>query len=146
MKVRTVVENALSKALKEYCSDTSMHLTSDLFVQVDNKTGELQLFDESEALLLKEVVFDWVDSPEETFYRDITPLLKEVFASIASTDLFEHSSFIKPFSVSLTDEEFQVVEELFFLDDDMFRLDDPLLKGLDEELNKFLEDLLSDVK
>ena len=54
--------------------------------------------------------------------------------------------FLKPFSVSLTDEDFSVIEELLFLDDENLRLDDPLLKDLDADLDDFLAKLLSDVK
>ena len=53
---------------------------------------------------------------------------------------------MKPFSVSLTDEDFVVIEELLFIDDDMLLLDDPLLKDLDADLDKFLADLLADVE
>ena len=54
--------------------------------------------------------------------------------------------FMKPLSVSLTDEDFVVIEELLFIDDDMLRLDDPLLKDLDADLDDFLANLLADVK
>ena len=53
---------------------------------------------------------------------------------------------MKPFSISLTDEDFSVIEELLFLDDETLRLDDPLLKNLDADLDEFLSELLSDVK
>ena len=53
---------------------------------------------------------------------------------------------MKPFSVSLTDEDFVVIEELLFLDDEVLRADDPLLKDLDADLDDFLTKLLSDVE
>ena len=53
---------------------------------------------------------------------------------------------MKPFSISLTDEDFVVIEELLFIDDDMLLLDDPLLKDLDADLDNFLAKLLADVE
>ena len=47
---------------------------------------------------------------------------------------------MKPLSVSLTDEDFVVIEELLFIDDDVLRLDDPLLKDLDADLDDFLSE------
>jgi hypothetical protein len=53
---------------------------------------------------------------------------------------------MKPFSINLTDDNFAVIEELFFLDEDLLKSEAPLLKDLDVELDIFLEKLLSDVK
>ena len=53
---------------------------------------------------------------------------------------------MNPLSVSLTVEDFVVIEELLFIDDDVLRLDDPLLKDLDADLDDFLANLLADVK
>ena len=52
-------------------------------------------------------------------------------------------SIIKPFSFVLVDHEKETLAELLIVDEDetMF-LSDELLKGLDDELNAFLKDLL----
>ena len=72
--------------------------------------------------------------------------LKAVLAVLVTKKVFDNPCFLKPFSVSLTDEDFSVIEELLFLDDENLRLDDPLLKDLDADLDDFLAKLLSDVK
>ena len=69
-----------------------------------------------------------------------------MLAVLVTKKVFDNSCFLQPFSVSLTDENFSVIEELLFLDDENLRLDDPLLKDLDAELDDFLAKLLSDVK
>lgn len=91
---------------------------------------------------------DWVNSPdgEEDFQKKVTPILRAVFSILATKNIFDSPNFIKPFSVSLTNEDFLVLEELLFIDDDTLRLDDPLLKDLDAELDEFLAKLLSDVE
>ena len=69
-----------------------------------------------------------------------------MLATFATKNSFDAPRFLKPFSVSLTDEDFVVVEELMFLDDDLLRLDDPLLQNLDKDLDDFLAKLLPDIK
>ena len=49
----------------------------------------------------------------------------------------------KPYSFVLVDEDRETVTELLLIDEeDTLLLNDELLKGLDEELNAFLKDLL----
>lgn len=146
-KVTSVIENTITKAIQEYCRNESSSLASDLYIQADYESGELQLFTEEENLLAKVVIFNWVNSPDEdSFYKNIIPLLKTILSNLAGKNLFECDCFVKPFSISLTDDEFTVIEELLFLDDETFRLDDPLLKDLDTDLDDFLSNLLSDIE
>ena len=50
---------------------------------------------------------------------------------------------MKPYSFVLVDDDKETVSELLLVDDeDTMLLDDELLKGLDEELDAFLKDLL----
>ena len=72
--------------------------------------------------------------------------MKAVLTILSTKNIFDTPRFMKPLSVSLTDEDFVVIEELLFIDDDMLRLDDLLLKDLDADLDDFLANLLADVK
>lgn len=50
---------------------------------------------------------------------------------------------MKPYSFVLVDEDRETVTELLLIDEeDTLLLNDELLKGLDEELDAFLKDLL----
>ena len=66
--------------------------------------------------------------------------------SLNEKSVFDKIFIEKPFSVSLVNDGFDVVEELLFLDDDTLKLDDELWKDMDKELDAFLRDLLSDTK
>ncbi|WP_280745298.1 MULTISPECIES: hypothetical protein [unclassified Parabacteroides] len=146
-KVQSVIENTFTSVIKELTKNESAGLISDLFVQVDAENGELQIFDEEENMLGKVVIFDWVNNNDkpEVFNKKTASVVKAVLTILTTKNMFEHSRFLKPFSVSLVDDDFSVIEELLFIDDDTFRLDDPLLKDLDAELDDFLKDLLSDM-
>ncbi|MDR1981179.1 MAG: hypothetical protein LBQ39_06115 [Tannerellaceae bacterium] len=146
-KVQSVIENTFTAAIRKLTANESANLISDLYVIADAESGELQIFDEEETLLEKVTIFDWVDSGEEEhiFNRKVIAVLKAVLTILTTKDQFNHPRFLKPLSVSLTDDDFVVIEELLYIDDDTFRLDDPLLKDLDEELDEFLNSLLSDM-
>lgn len=145
-KVQTVIESAFDSAISKLLSNPTGNLISDLYIQVDQESGELQLFDDEENLLDKTVIFDWINNTEEEkiFLRRIQPIIKGALSSLVAKEIFNHTCFLKPLSISLTDEDFVVIEEILFLDDDTLRLDDPLLKDLDEDLDVFLAKLLSD--
>lgn len=147
-KVQTVIEAAFQTAIDRLAADTAGNLLSDLYVHVDQETGELQIYDEEEHLIEKTIIYDWVNSQEaeEQFVKRVVGILKNVLATFATKNSFDAPRFLKPFSVSLTDEDFVVVEELMFLDDDLLRLDDPLLQNLDKDLDDFLAKLLPDIK
>ena len=49
---------------------------------------------------------------------------------------------MKPFSFVLVDEDKETIAELLLMDDDTLLLNEELLKGLDEELDSFLKQLL----
>ena len=147
-KVQSIIETAFLSAIEKLTKDENGSLISDLFVQADAESGELQIFDENEKLIEKNVIFDWVNSPdnENMFNKKVAASVKAVLTILSTKNIFDHPRFLKPLSISLTDEDFVVIEELLFLDDDMLRLDDPLLKDLDADLDKFLAKLLSDIK
>lgn len=117
-------------------------------MQADAESGELQIYDDEEHLIEKIVIFDWVNSNEEenAFNKRVAASVKAVLTILSTKNIFDVPRFMKPLSVSLTDEDFVVIEELLFIDDDMLRLDDPLLKDLDADLDDFLANLLADVK
>lgn len=147
-KVQSVIETVFTSAIAKLTKDENGNLISDLYIQADPESGELLIFDEEEKLVEKTVIFDWVGTKEEenAFNKRVAASVKAVLTILTTKKVFDHPRFLKPLSISLTDEDFVVIEELLFLDDEMLRLDDPLLKDLDADLDNFLANLLSDVK
>lgn len=147
-KTQTVIESTFSTVLEKLAKEHSTGLVNDLHVQLDRESGELSIYDDTESLIEKIVIFDWVNfpQPEEAFIKHAVFAIKAALASLASKEAFDQPCIAKPFSINLTDEDFTVTEELLFIDDEVLRLDDPLLKDLDADLDDFLEKLLSDIE
>ena len=145
-QIKSILETLFLSAIQKMTTDKNGNYISDIYVQADPENGELLIYDEGENLVDKTVIFDWVNNTEgeEVFNRRVADVLKSVLASLSAKNIFDNPRFIKPLSISLTDESFVVIEELLFLDDDMLRLDDPLLKDLDADLDKFLPVLRKD--
>lgn len=147
-KVQTLIEKAFVESIEKLSATEGVGLVSDFYVQVDAESGEMQIYDDAEQLVNKVVIFDWVDVPEreENFNKMVAAPIKAALNALATKKGFDAACLLKPFSVSLTDESFVVLEELLFIDDDMMLLDDPLLKDLDADLDVFLAELFADVK
>lgn len=147
-KIQSILETTFTSAIGKLTAEDSSGYYSDLYVQADAENGELQIYDEEERLLDKVIVFDWVgcSCEEEQFNKKVAGIVKSVLALLVAKNIFENPHIMKPFSISLTDEDFVVIEELLFLDDEFLRADDPLLKDLDADLDDFLAKLLSDVE
>ena len=147
-QIQSILETLFMTAIDKMIKSVNGNYISDIYVQADQETGELQIYDEEEALVDKTVIFDWVNNTEEedVFARRVSDVVRSVLTGLVSKNVLDNPRFIKPLSVSLTDESFVVIEELLFLDDENLRLDDPLLKDLDADLDEFLSKLLSDVE
>ena len=147
-QIQSILETLFMTAIDKMIKSVNGNYISDIYVQADQETGELQIYDEEEALVDKTVIFDWVNNTEEedVFARRVSDVVRSVLTGLVSKNVFDNPRFIKPLSVSLTDESFVVIEELLFLDDENLRLYDPLLKDLDADLDEFLSKLLSDVE
>jgi uncharacterized protein YaaN involved in tellurite resistance len=54
-------------------------------------------------------------------------------------------NIIKPFSVLMVDEEMETIAELLLIDDDQMLIDDDFLEHMDDELDGFFKQLMSDI-
>lgn len=59
-KIQSVLETTFTSAINKLTAEDSTGYYSDLYVQADPESGELQIYDEEERLLDKVIVFDWV--------------------------------------------------------------------------------------
>ena len=71
-------------------------------------------------------------------------VLTSILNKLKSQGCFDSLSILKPYSFVMIDDEKETVTELLLMDDDTLMVNDELLKGLDKELDDFLEQLLKE--
>ena len=80
----------------------------------------------------------------EDFYREVEADLQCVIKEVNAEGDLERLAVWMPYSFVLVDEERETVADLLLVDDDTLLVTDSLLQGLDEDLNRFLEELMAD--
>lgn len=136
------IERALRRLIAKYPQGREDMLLTDIYLQVKPDSGELLAFNDDDDELVRCVVEQWIGYTGEDFYDEVTPVLRQCIRQMK--EQIEALPILKPYSFVLTDEERETVGELYLVDDDRLILDGTLLKGLDEELNAFLNNLLNE--
>ena len=131
----TSIASVIQDALKKYASMENRSVVTDIYLQPDMQSGELSVFNDDDELLASLVIDEWMNVNPEEFQSGCELDLKKVLNQLSSDGAF--ASFV------MVDAEKEILAELMIVDDEetMF-LNDELLKGLDDELNAFLKDLL----
>jgi hypothetical protein len=139
------VKDLLLEAVAKVKERGSVSL-SDLYVAVGFDDLTLSVYDDDEVLLVQGSVDEWAEFKEdsETFDERVADILQRTLRQREVADAIESLDVIRPFSVLLVDDEFEIKEELMRLDEDNLVLDDEFVKNLDRELDDFLDNLLAD--
>jgi hypothetical protein len=138
----TLVVSCIQKALDKYVSGNAQVIT-DIHMQADMESGQLVISDDDDIVLAEQQIPEWESANPENFYTDVEIALKRVLNQLREEGALESVKILKPYSFVLEDSTKETVAELLMMDDEeTLFLNDELLKGLDEELNTFLKDLL----
>ena len=132
------IASALEEALSRYAGKNDSSVVTDIHLQPKQDSGELVVFNDDDEELARAVIAEWVD-----YDGEVEPLLRAEVTALKNEKGLDKLCLMKPYSFVLVDEEKETVSELLLIDDeDTLLLSDELLKGLDEELDAFLKDLL----
>lgn len=138
---QTLIESAIRTAMNKFTVNDHTVIT-DIHLQPLNASGELLIFDDNDEELACIVVDEWLSYSGQDFYKDVERLLHVLLDKMKGAARFENLCIVKPFSFVLVDEDKETITDLLLVGDDTLLINDTLLKGLDEELNDFLKDLL----
>ena len=79
----------------------------------------------------------------DDFYENVERILSSLLCNMKNEGKFDKLTILKPFSFFiLVDDDRETIAELLLMDDDTLLVNEELLKGLDEELDSFLKELL----
>ena len=136
------IASSLREAVDKYIADGETVVT-DIHLQPKQDRGELVIFNDDDEELSRTIIEEWVDYSEDDFYTIVERILRGEINALKDTGVLDKLAIMKPYSFVLVDEDRETVTELLLIDDeDTLLLNDELLKGLDEELDAFLKDLL----
>lgn len=135
------IQRALRKVIDKYPPSADPVLT-DIHLQVKPESGELRLFDDDMDELMRIVVDQWLEPTEEDLYEAAAIAIKQSIKGLQKD--IEKMSILHPFSFVMMGEDNETMSDIYIVDDDAIILDTELLKGLDEDLNQFLAELLKE--
>ena len=140
---RASIVSALKTALCRYTSEGDETVVTDIHLQPNSESGELIIFDDDDQELSRTIINEWIEYESDDFYTVVEPILRAEVEALKESGKLEKLCLMKPYSFVLVDEDKETVAELLLVDeDDTLLLNDELLKGLDEELDALLKDLL----
>lgn len=133
----------IRKAIGKFTVEDETFVT-DLHIQANPQTGIVSLIDDDDNELGRTSVKEWVEYDGDDFEEMVTDTLTAILQEMKDAGDFAKVQIMQPYSFVYVDEDKETIAELLLMDDDTLIVTDGLLKGLDEELNEFLKDLLSD--
>ena len=131
-----ILEIAIKESLRNYESKNDGSSLGDLYLFHNNEDNTMVIFDDMDTVL------NSVQLPEGCSFS--ISFLRNVLQQVEKNNLFEQDYIVKPFTVSLVDKDFMVIEELLFLDDDTIKLSGnrDIWSTIEKELDDFLKNLL----
>ena len=133
---QSVIESAIRKAVAKFTCGCEQTIVTDIHIQPNQNSGELFIFDDEDDELVNVTIDEW------SAYENAERVLRPILCRMKDGGDFDKLTILKPYSFVLVDEEKETVAELLLVDDDTLLVNDELLKGLDEELDSFLKELL----
>lgn len=137
------IKTLIVDALKEFQRPQEQSVVTDIHIMPIRETGEVTVSDDDRDLATTQLP-DLADIPEDIFYEVMEKALRRILKDIDEVQPLESLAIWKPFSFVLVDDDRETVAELMLFDDDNTLLSQSLMQGLDEELDTFLKDLLSE--
>ncbi len=149
MKLSTQSHASIMSSLREvmgkYVADGEKSVVTDIYLQPKQDSGELVLLNDEEEELSRTIIEEWVDYGNDDFYPAVERILRKEIENLKDSGALENLCIMKPYSFVLVDEDKETMVELFLVDDeDTQLLDEELLKGMNEELDAFLKDLMEE--
>ncbi|KAA6344591.1 hypothetical protein EZS27_007789 [termite gut metagenome] len=139
---QSLIETVIYKAVSKYKGDCERMEITDIHIQIIQNSGELFIFDDEDRELANAVIDEWMTYDGKNFHESMERILRSLLTKMKEAGRFENVAIFTPYSFVLIDEDKETLAELILIDDDVVLLNDELLKGVDKELDDFLNELL----
>lgn len=138
------IREALRKITELYTSEEDQLVSTDFYLQPLREEGRLLVINDNDEEIANIAIDEWKAYTPETFYDEVTTQLIEAIEAENTEGELERLAVWMPYSFVLVDKDRETIADLLLVDEDTLLVKKGLLAGLDEELNKFIEDLLND--
>lgn len=136
------LEQVIHEIAAKYPADAEPILT-DIHFYVDQESGTLTVFNDEDEEVDRRVVDQWIGNTDGDFQQQVASILHDCLQQ--QHKLLEGMSLMRPYSFVLVDASHETIQDLYYVDnEETLILDGDLLKGLDKDLDAFLENLLAD--
>ena len=134
------VERFINKIAQKFPAQEEPTLFTDIHVRATQDSGDLLAFDDDDNEITRCVVEQWINNIEENFYDSVTLILRKQLKNMSN--VVDNLGILKPYSFVLENDDKENVAELYLADDNTVIIGGDIMQGLDEELEKFLDDLI----
>lgn len=134
------VERFINKIAQKFPAQEEPTLFTDIHVRASQDSGDLLAFDDDDNEITRCVVEQWINNIEENFYDSVTLILRKQLKNMSN--VVDNLGILKPYSFVLDNDDKENVAELYLADDNTVIIGGDIMQGLDEELEKFLDDLI----
>ena len=134
------VERFINKIAQKFPAQEEPTLFTDIHVRASQDSGDLLAFDDDDNEITRCVVEQWINNIEENFYDSVTLILRKQLRNMSN--VVDNLGILKPYSFVLENDDKENVAELYLADDNTVIIGGDIMQGLDEELEKFLDDLI----
>lgn len=144
-KMNSAVNRLLDQCVKQMHTLYQEEEITDFYILVDTDSGEVRIVDDNDTLLSHEVIPSDISSDEDTGGSDgllsgLRQVLKDELQRMNNAKAFDDVNVFHPFSFLL--ETADDIEDLLIVDDANYIIGDELLKGLDDDLDLFIDNLM----
>ena len=145
--IATAVKALLDECVKKMHNLYKEEEITDFYIQFNPSDNSLRIVDDEETVLATAKI-GRQDTEDESETEDITtkmlkPVIQDELTKLNEAKAFDDVNVFHPFSFVLEDED-ETMHDLLIVDDANLIIDDELLKGLDDDLDSFIEKLLSE--
>lgn len=126
-----------------YSGEEDQLVSTDFYLQPLREEGKLTIFNDNDEEIAVAAVPEWSDCAADTFYDQAAEDLTAAIEAANAEGELERLAVWMPYSFVLVDKDRETITDLLLVDDDTLLVKKGLMAGLNEELNKFIEDLLN---
>lgn len=134
------VERFIKKIAQKFPNTEEPSVMTDIHIILSQDTGELLAFDDNDDEITRCVVEEWIGNKDDNFYDSAAAVLRNTLQRMSGQA--DNLCILKPYSFILENDEREHCTELYLADSDIKIIGGDLMDGLEEDLNKFLGNLL----